>query len=68
MLRYRDIGLDAPDAEPMQFWSSDSQDDLAAWLATREGQTYTSDEGFGDGAGDWFAGGGNGNVGEEPAS
>jgi len=36
MLQYRDIDLDAPHAEPMQFWSSDSpDDDIAAWLASR---------------------------------
>jgi hypothetical protein len=34
---YRDVELDAPEAEPMQFWSSDeSDDDIAAWLAARE--------------------------------
>ncbi len=31
---YRAIGIDAPDAAPMAFWSSDDGDrDLAAWLA-----------------------------------
>ena len=36
MLSYRDIDLDAPDAQPMQFWSSDAaDDDIAAWLASR---------------------------------
>ena len=34
MTRYRDIELQAPDYEPMQFWSSDQEErDLAAWLA-----------------------------------
>ena len=41
MTRYRTIEMDAPDYEPMQYWSSESQEeqDLAAWLAnigTRE--------------------------------
>jgi DNA-directed RNA polymerase subunit beta' len=36
MIQYRDVDLDAPEAEPMQFWSSDTSDeDIAAWLATR---------------------------------
>jgi hypothetical protein len=44
MPRYREIGLDAPDAEPMQFWSSDTQDsDIAAWLATRDGESWVGD-------------------------
>jgi DNA-directed RNA polymerase subunit beta' len=35
MTRYRDIDLDAPEYEPMQYWSSDQEDrDLAAWLAS----------------------------------
>jgi DNA-directed RNA polymerase subunit beta' len=36
MTRYRDIGMDAPDAERLTFWSSDTEqetEDLAAWLA-----------------------------------
>jgi DNA-directed RNA polymerase subunit beta' len=39
---YRDVDLDAPEAEPMQFWSSDeAEDDIAAWLAAREdGATF----------------------------
>jgi DNA-directed RNA polymerase subunit beta' len=43
MMKYRDIGLDAPDAEPMQFWSSDQDSDIAAWLASREGDGYGSE-------------------------
>ncbi len=32
--RYREINMDAPDAEPLQFWSSDADEqDPAAWLA-----------------------------------
>src|SRR4051812_14753112 len=37
MLKYRNVDMDAPDAERMQFWSSDAEgagtEDLAAWLA-----------------------------------
>jgi DNA-directed RNA polymerase subunit beta' len=50
MTRYRDLTLDAPEAEHMTYWSSDeeeggSPEDLAAWLAS----IGTAD---GDGAGD----------------
>jgi DNA-directed RNA polymerase subunit beta' len=37
MLRYRDVVVDAPDAERMTFWTSEDAgdgEDLAAWLAT----------------------------------
>src|SRR5207248_2782216 len=44
MIRYRDVDMEAPEAERMQFWTSDTEgagtDDLAAWLAnigSREG-------------------------------
>jgi hypothetical protein len=37
MTRYRNVEMDAPEAERMQFWSSDAEgagtEDLAAWLA-----------------------------------
>ncbi len=37
MQRYRDVDMDAPEAERMQFWTSDAEgagtEDLAAWLA-----------------------------------
>jgi DNA-directed RNA polymerase subunit beta' len=36
MTRYRNVGMDAPDAERLTFWSSDTDaetEDLAAWLA-----------------------------------
>ncbi len=38
---YREVGIDAPDAEPMLGWSSDFGDDadLAAWLADRDPTT-----------------------------
>jgi len=46
MIRYRDVDMEAPEAERMQFWTSDTEgagtDDLAAWLAnigSREGDT-----------------------------
>jgi DNA-directed RNA polymerase subunit beta' len=33
--KYREIGMDAPDAEPLTFWSSDADEqDPAAWLAS----------------------------------
>jgi DNA-directed RNA polymerase subunit beta' len=33
--RYREVGMDAPDAEPLTFWSSDADEqDPAAWLAS----------------------------------
>jgi DNA-directed RNA polymerase subunit beta' len=49
MLSYRDIDLDAPEAQPMEFWSSDeSEDDIAAWLATRgDGASFEPDESWG---------------------
>jgi hypothetical protein len=37
MPRYREMVMDAPDAERMPFWSSDEDtgpEDLAAWLAS----------------------------------
>jgi DNA-directed RNA polymerase subunit beta' len=35
MTRYRDVNMEAPDAEPLAFWSSDSDEaDPAAWLAS----------------------------------
>jgi DNA-directed RNA polymerase subunit beta' len=38
MTRYRDVDMEAPEAERMQFWSSETEgagtDDLAAWLAS----------------------------------
>ncbi len=43
MTVYRDVGIDAPEAEPMLGWSSDYGDDadLAAWLADRDPTTST---------------------------
>ncbi|MEY2474954.1 MAG: DNA-directed polymerase subunit beta, partial [Actinomycetota bacterium] len=35
MTRYREVDMDAPDAEPLAFWSSDTEEaDPAAWLAS----------------------------------
>jgi len=33
MTRYRDLDLEAPDYEPLSYYSSDTDQDLAAWLA-----------------------------------
>ncbi|MEY2469974.1 MAG: DNA-directed polymerase subunit beta, partial [Actinomycetota bacterium] len=43
MTTYREVGIDAPEAEPMLGWSSDYGDDadLAAWLADRDPTTTT---------------------------
>ncbi|HET9732930.1 MAG TPA: DNA-directed RNA polymerase subunit beta' [Acidimicrobiales bacterium] len=53
MARYREIEIEAPEAEHMSFWSSEEEsevatEDLAAWLASIGG-------GDGDGAGDGAA-------------
>jgi DNA-directed RNA polymerase subunit beta' len=56
MLRYRDLVLDAPEAERMAFWSSEDEgggEDLAAWLATiggtegAEADFSAGEDGFG---------------------
>ncbi|MDP8937259.1 MAG: DNA-directed RNA polymerase subunit beta', partial [Actinomycetota bacterium] len=46
MTRYRDLDIQAPDYEPLQYYSSDTDQDLAAWLAN----IGTGDGGGGDGA------------------
>ena len=48
MTTYREVGIDAPDAEPMLGWSSDFGDDadLAAWLADRDPTTTGNDTVF----------------------
>jgi DNA-directed RNA polymerase subunit beta' len=33
MMRYREFGIDAPEYKPMTFYSSDAEEDPAAWLA-----------------------------------
>jgi DNA-directed RNA polymerase subunit beta' len=53
MTRYRDITMDAPDAERLTFWSSDTEqetEDLAAWLANI-GQSTSGDGPAGNGSG-----------------
>jgi DNA-directed RNA polymerase subunit beta' len=54
MARYRNVGVEAPEYEPMQFWSSEAQgrEDLAAWLAN-----LGAGEGEGDGEGGLTTGG-----------
>ena len=42
MLRYRDFAIDAPDYQPMTFYSSDAEEDPAAWLAGIAG-TYETE-------------------------
>ena len=49
MPKYRNIGLDAPDAEELQYWQTEEADaeDLAAWLAnigTGNGGTFEASE------------------------
>jgi DNA-directed RNA polymerase subunit beta' len=49
MMKYRDVQLEAPDAEPLPFWSSDTEEaDPAAWLASigGSGGGETSTENF----------------------
>jgi hypothetical protein len=52
MPRYREMVMEAPDAERMPFWSSDEDtgpEDLAAWLASignGGGDAGELDEGF----------------------
>jgi DNA-directed RNA polymerase subunit beta' len=44
MTRYRSVDMDAPDAEPMPFWSSDADEaDPAAWLASIGGDQQGGD-------------------------
>ena len=49
MTRYRNVDMDAPDYEPLSYYSSESDQDLAAWLAN-----------LGGGAGEGTAIGGDG--------
>jgi DNA-directed RNA polymerase subunit beta' len=67
-IRYRDIDLDAPEAEPMQFWSSDSSDDdIAAWLASRSDETTYDGDTWGAPAALTAEYGDYGSTSEEPA-
>ncbi|MGH9272074.1 MAG: DNA-directed RNA polymerase subunit beta', partial [Ilumatobacteraceae bacterium] len=43
MDRYREFAIDAPDYQPMTFYSSDAEEDPAAWLSSLSG-TYDSAE------------------------
>ncbi len=54
MLRYRDLVIDAPEAERMPYWSSEDEpggEDLAAWLASIGGDGGEGFEGGGGGGG-----------------
>jgi DNA-directed RNA polymerase subunit beta' len=52
MMRYRDVQMDAPEAEPLPFWSSDAEEsDPAAWLASIGG----SGDGGSSGGGENYA-------------
>jgi DNA-directed RNA polymerase subunit beta' len=49
MMRYRDVGMDAPEAEPLPFWSSDAEEaDPAAWLASIGGSGDAESSGSGE--------------------
>jgi hypothetical protein len=56
-MRYRDLAMEAPDAERMTFWTSEAEtatEDLAAWLAsigTESGTGWGNQAGAGDGDG-----------------
>ena len=39
MMRYRQFEVEAPDYQPMTFYSSDAEEDPAAWLSNIHG-TY----------------------------
>jgi DNA-directed RNA polymerase subunit beta' len=69
MTRYRNVGMDAPEAERMQFWTSETEgagtEDLAAWLANIGSQTDTGTTPAWLTSGD---GDGNGTAPEESAS
>jgi DNA-directed RNA polymerase subunit beta' len=51
MTRYRNLDLQAPDYEPLAYYTSDTEEDLAAWLAN----IGPSPERAGDGDGEAFA-------------
>ncbi|HUE61145.1 MAG TPA: DNA-directed RNA polymerase subunit beta', partial [Acidimicrobiales bacterium] len=75
MLRYRDLVLDAPEAERMTFWTSGDDEagteDLAAWLASIGSEGTDGTEAWaGDGEGSASVGyeGAFGDSGEESAS
>ena len=45
MLRYRNLDIQAPDYEPLSYYSSDTDQDLAAWLANLGTGTAAGAEG-----------------------
>ncbi|MEI2704721.1 MAG: hypothetical protein V9E89_05500 [Ilumatobacteraceae bacterium] len=47
MMRYREFDVNAPDYQPMAYFSSDTEEDPAAWLSNIHG-TYSSDAPAGD--------------------
>ena len=49
MMKYREFSIDAPDYEPMTYYSSEGEEDPAAFLAGLHGD-YDGAEGNGDGA------------------
>jgi DNA-directed RNA polymerase subunit beta' len=48
MMRYRDFEVEAPEYQPMAYFSTDADEDPAAYLATIHG-TYSSDNAEGAG-------------------
>jgi DNA-directed RNA polymerase subunit beta' len=44
MMRYREFDVEAPDYQPMTYYSSDAEEDPAAWLSNIHG-TYSTDDG-----------------------
>ncbi|HVM54809.1 MAG TPA: DNA-directed RNA polymerase subunit beta', partial [Acidimicrobiales bacterium] len=54
MMRYRTFETEAPDYQPMEFWTSAEEEgeDIADWLRSQaqgQDQTWSSDDTFGDG-------------------
>jgi DNA-directed RNA polymerase subunit beta' len=54
MTRYRNVDMDAPDYEPLSYYSSESDQDLAAWLANLGGGAGEGGTIGGDGEGAIF--------------
>jgi len=50
MTRYRNLDLEAPDYEPLAYYTSDTEEDLAAWLANIGPSPEPPGDGDGDGA------------------
>ncbi|MGI9032877.1 MAG: DNA-directed RNA polymerase subunit beta' [Acidimicrobiales bacterium] len=59
MARYRNLDIQAPDYEPLSYYSSDTDTDLAAWLANIGTTTNGGGDGDGDGSADAAYLGGN---------